>query len=170
MPRKSHELFETREQKAALEARNGLLQFAAIAKMVDESKAGFTFTPELLCELQRLAIQDIYVCAGRLRTENVFLQRIPPDPDKHQPPPWEEVSDLVQEMCEYINKQFRETSGTANGRIRDVADQLDSSIHGGERKNISGSVIPLAKCKDGIQSSRSQYDCAADRGREAALL
>jgi Fic family protein len=106
MPRQSHELFDTRQQKADLEARNGLLQFEAIENLVGASKNGFAFTPELLCELQRLAIQDIFICAGKFRHGPVTLLRQPPDPDKHQPPPAEQVIPLVNEMCEYINANF----------------------------------------------------------------
>jgi len=110
MARQPHELFDTREQKAALEARNGLLQFEAIESMALASKGGFTFTASLLCELQRLAIQDIYTCAGKMRTGPVFLVRNPPDPNKHQPPPWEQVVPLVNDMCEHINCNFMRMS------------------------------------------------------------
>lgn len=82
------------------------MQFEAIAPIVAASKSGFNFTPEILCELQRLAIQDIYTCAGKMRTGKVILVRTPPDPSKHQPPPWEQVVSLVDEMCEHINCNF----------------------------------------------------------------
>lgn len=104
------QLFTDPKQKADLEARNGLLQFETIEKIVSESKNGFTFTPALLCELQRLAIQDIYSCAGRIRTGPVILVRNPPDPNKHQPPPWEQVVPLVDLMCEYINDNLMRLS------------------------------------------------------------
>lgn len=110
MARQPHELFDTPEQKAELETKNGLLQVEAIEPMVSASKGGFNFTPELLCELQRLAIQNIYTCAGQMRTGPVFLLRNPPDPNKHQPPPWEQVVPLVNEMCEYINCNFMRMS------------------------------------------------------------
>ena len=106
MARQPHELFDSREQKADLEARNGLLQFEAIKELVDASANGFTFTPDLLRELQHLAIQDIYICAGKFRHGPVILLRNPPDPNKHQPPPAKEVVPLVDEMCEYINANF----------------------------------------------------------------
>jgi len=82
------------------------LQFEAIESIVAASKSGFNFTPEILCDLQRLAIQDIYTCAGKMRTGRVILVRNPPDPNKHQPPPWEQVVPMVDEMCEHINCNF----------------------------------------------------------------
>jgi Fic family protein len=106
MARQPHELFDNRQQKADLEARNGLLQFEAIQVIADASKDGFMFTPGLLRELQRLAIQDIFVCAGRFRDGPVYLLRDPPDPNKHQPPPADQVIPLVDETCGYINTNF----------------------------------------------------------------
>lgn len=104
------QLFTSQAEKAALEAKNGLLQFEAVEKLVAESKNGFQFTPELLCELQRLAIQNIYTCAGTFRTGPVYLERNPPDPSKHQPPDWQQVVPMVNEMCEYINCNFMRMS------------------------------------------------------------
>jgi Fic family protein len=106
----ANQLFTDPQQKAALEARNGLLQFEAVQAMVAASKSGFALTPAILCELQRLAIQDIYACAGKTRKGPVYLNRIPPDPTKHQPPPPEQVAQLVDEMCEYINCNFMRLS------------------------------------------------------------
>ena len=112
MARQPHELFDTREQKADLEARNGLLQFEAIEEAVNVSRAGFVFTPVDLCQLHRLAIQDIYTCAGTIRTQNVVILRNGViDSTKHQPPPWELVLELVDEMCQYINANFGRLSG-----------------------------------------------------------
>ncbi len=106
MPREPHQLFDTPEQKADLEARNGLLQFDEVKKLVAESVGGFKLTPELLLRLQYLAIRDIYTCAGKFRTGAVYLLRSDPDPNLHQPPPWKQVVPLVDQMCEYINTHF----------------------------------------------------------------
>jgi hypothetical protein len=43
--RPEYQLYNSREEKAALEARNGLLLFEAIEKIVIDSKAGFSLTP-----------------------------------------------------------------------------------------------------------------------------
>jgi Fic family protein len=100
-------LYDTREQKAALEARNGLLLFEAIEKMVDDSKSGFALTPDTLRELHRIVIQDLYVCAGNFRTQPVYLARDGVvDYTKFQPPPPEQVPGLVAEMCKYVNENF----------------------------------------------------------------
>jgi hypothetical protein len=80
---KSPELFADRQQKAELEARNGLLQFDAVVRLIAEvERAGkFKLRPSTIQELQRIAIQDIYNCAGNYRTGPVTIQGT-----DHQPP------------------------------------------------------------------------------------
>ena len=51
----------------------------------------------LIKELQRLAINQIYTCAGEFRTGEVVIQGV-----DHKPPDWTEVPRLVDEMCSYI--------------------------------------------------------------------
>jgi len=96
-----YQLYESREQKAALEARNGLLLFEAIEKMVIDSKAGFTLTPHTLCTLHEYVIRDIYKCAGQFRTAPIIISG-----SKHQPPVWPLVAPMVDDMCKYINENF----------------------------------------------------------------
>ena len=107
MPRESHQLFDTAEQKADLETRNGLLQFDEVKRMIAGSVSGFTFTPEVLLNLHYVAIHDIYTCAGSFRTGSVCIMRNGEiDNTFHQPPPCEQVRGLVDEMCAYINSNF----------------------------------------------------------------
>lgn len=96
-----YQLYITREQKADLEARNGLLLFSEIERMVEASKGGFCLTPQLLCNLHKLVIQDIYTCAGRFRRVNVQITNT-----HHVPPPWEKVPGYADEMCAYVNDNF----------------------------------------------------------------
>jgi Fic family protein len=110
-PRDPNQLYDTPEQKAILEARNGLLQFDEVRKLVADSRNGFQVTPEVLLRLQYLAIHDIYKCAGKFRTGPVYLHRAGPvDSDLHQPGPWEDVPAHVDEMCRYINGNFGKTA------------------------------------------------------------
>ncbi|MGA3027470.1 MAG: Fic family protein [Bryobacteraceae bacterium] len=94
----SHELFGSLEEKALLEARNGLLQFDEVLRLVDQSASGLRLRPSIVQRLQRLAIRDIYTCAGNYRTGPVNIQGT-----THEPPPASEVAEHVEEMCEYIN-------------------------------------------------------------------
>jgi Fic family protein len=98
----SYQLWNTREEKAALEARNGLLLFSRVDEIIRSSARGdFALSPQLLCDLHRLVIQDLYTCAGCFRTGYVRITNTP-----HVPPPPEEVPRHVAEMCAYINSNF----------------------------------------------------------------
>ncbi len=98
----SHQLFSSPDEKARLEARNGLLQFDEVLKLIDKSqKEPFKLRPSTIQHLQRVAIQDIYTCAGNYRTGPVCINGT-----THQPPPPYEVSTLVEEMCDYVTDHW----------------------------------------------------------------
>lgn len=109
-PRNPNQIYDTAEQKADLEARNGLLQFDEVKKMIAASRTEFELTPEILLRLQYLAIHDLYTCAGKFRTGPVYLSRSFVDPDLHQPGPWELVPSHVTNMCDYVNTNFRRSA------------------------------------------------------------
>src|SRR5687768_1285268 len=93
----SHQLFSDPDHKAALEARNGLIQFDEVIRLINEAKQGFQLRPSTIQKLQRLAIKDIYTCAGNFRTGPVSIKGT-----THQPPDPETVSEHVEEMCDYV--------------------------------------------------------------------
>jgi Fic family protein len=103
----ANKLYKTADEKAVLEARNGLLQFDEVKKLITQSREGFKLTPDVLLNLQYLAIRDIYTCAGSFRDGPVYLHRAGiNDPDLHQPGAWEDVPGHVERMCDYINANF----------------------------------------------------------------
>lgn len=88
--------------KRRLEIRNGAIQFLAVLHYAGEWKSGITrLDRNLLCELHRITINQIYSCAGSLRDGPVRIFNV-----KHQPPPHQEVPPLVDEMCEYVNSNW----------------------------------------------------------------
>lgn len=97
-PFSSKILFDTPEQKAELESRNGLLQFDEVLKLIREATGKVALTPAILLRLQEVAIQDLYVCAGTFRQGEVYIRNSP-----HTPPTYREVPTYVQEMCDYVN-------------------------------------------------------------------
>jgi len=101
---RSHQLFGDEDQKADLEARNGLLQFDEVIRLVGEVERGTSFRlrPSTLQTLHRIAIQDIYSCAGNYRTIPVQIKGT-----DHQPPLWQDVPRLVEEMCDYVNDHWQ---------------------------------------------------------------
>ena len=108
----ANKLYKTAEEKADLEARNGLLQFDEVKKLIAQSRSGFKVTPDILLRLQYLAIHDIYNCAGKFRDGAVYLARAGgvADPNLHQPGPWQDVPRHVEQMCDYINANFGQSA------------------------------------------------------------
>lgn len=101
----SHELFADPQQKAELEARNGLLQFDHVVTLIEASTNEFKLKPSTLQRLQRLAIQDIYTCAGNFRTHPVSIKGT-----SHQPPPASDVAEHVEVLCDYVNENWGKTA------------------------------------------------------------
>lgn len=92
------ELFTSKPEKDALEARNALLQFDETLRLVRNAKGVLHLTPQILCALQKLAIQDIYKCAGTYRKRTIYISN-----SLHETPPFQQVEKLVEEMCDYVN-------------------------------------------------------------------
>lgn len=101
----SHQLFQDARQKAELEARNGLLQFDEVLRLIDDSRNGFSLRVSTLQRLQRLAIKDIYTCAGNFRTGPVYINGT-----THQPPEAADVLEHVEGMCDYVNRSWADAS------------------------------------------------------------
>ena len=99
-------LYRTPEEKLATEVRNGAIQFLAVLHYAGEWKTGETrLTPEILLELQRLAINQIYSCAGKFRDDVVGISGV-----KHAPPNPKQVIGLVGDMCDYVNENWNRTA------------------------------------------------------------
>jgi len=99
-------LYRTAEEKRELEARNGAIQFMAVLHYASEWKDGESrLTPEILLELQRLAINQIYSCAGMFRDDVVGIAGV-----RHAPPDPQQVIRLVAEMCDYVSASWHKTA------------------------------------------------------------
>jgi len=100
-------IYLTESEKTSLEARNGVIQALFIFQQASQWSEGTPVTPDLLLELQRLAVNQIYRCAGHFRDNAVSITdgsgRV-----VYQPPEHNAVAGLVQEMCDYINQNRRE--------------------------------------------------------------
>src|SRR5712672_2311731 len=92
-------LYRDAGQKAQLEARNSLLQFDRILALVDATTPiDFRLRPSAIQDFQRIAVQDIYSCAGNYRNGPVSIGNT-----THQPPPWQEIPCLVEDLCDHLN-------------------------------------------------------------------
>jgi Fic family protein len=81
-----------------LEARNGLLQYDEVIRLVDDSRGRLSLGPETIKRLHFFAIDGIYCCAGQFREWPVAIKG-----SLHKPPEHRFVGALVDEMCELAN-------------------------------------------------------------------
>jgi Fic family protein len=87
-------------QNARRQAKR-LREHIAAALAADPSR--FTLTPALLCELDEIAIDGLIDNPGQIRTRDLIIAG-----SRHEPPPWQEVPALVDEMCSYVNEGGRD--------------------------------------------------------------
>jgi len=96
-------LFKNPKEKEELEARNGLLQFDEVIRLVDKANRTGDFKLNLttIQDLHRIAIQDIYTCAGEIRKDPVKINGT-----SHEPPPADEIPKFLEEMLKYANDHW----------------------------------------------------------------
>lgn len=94
-------IYPNQEDKRQQEIRNGAIQFLAVLQYAEDwiRQGQSGLNADLLKELQRLAINQIYTCAGTFRDGPVRIEGV-----KHQPPEHTQVPGLVHEMCEYVHQ------------------------------------------------------------------
>ena len=84
-----------------IESRNALRQYDVAMKLVADAIASsdkFFLTPDHVCILNKLAIEDLEPSPGVFRTKPVGIMGT-----QHKPPPHEEVIKHVDDMCDYVN-------------------------------------------------------------------
>jgi Fic family protein len=92
---------------AKKEASNGLRQFDAVVEYIEQARSAqaFSLRPSMLLRLNRIALEEINPYAGNYRPSAVYITG-----SKHQPPPVNAVPELVEELCEYVNENFKSKS------------------------------------------------------------
>ena len=98
-------VYSSKEEKRSQERRNDVRQAQFVMYTAQNWGPNDRITPELLLELQRLAVNQIYRCAGHFRDDRVTL-----DGATHTPPPQQDVLGLVNEMCSYVNERWETTT------------------------------------------------------------
>lgn len=108
-------LVQNEDQIALQEARNGLLQFDEVLRLAEEFSDAkqFIATPEMVLDLNRIALEGLRRSAGHFRMVPVGISHT-----SHIPPPHEDVPQLVAEMCEYVNGHWKSRN-----------DDLGDAIH-----------------------------------------
>lgn len=97
-------LLKDRIEIAKREAANGLRQFDDVIESINQaidSEQRFRLRPSTLLRLNRIALDGLNIYAGNYRPANIYITG-----SKHKPPTVNEVPSLVEELCEYVNKNL----------------------------------------------------------------
>ena len=165
------ELISDPQEKAAAEARNGFRQYdVAIAAIQTALERGsFRLRPSLILGLQREALAGISSYAGNYRPGGVAIEG-----SKHEPVGAHLVPELVEDMCDYVNDRWSESSpihlasyvmwrlnwihpfADGNGRTSRIVSYVVLSVR-------AGSILPgIPTIPDQIVDNRKPYFDALD--------
>jgi len=102
----------TDEERAPIEAENAFRQFDRLMEIVEDSLNEIRnggnpvpVKPSVLMELNRLAVEKIIANPGGYRQTPMEIGK-----SKHQPPRWEDVPKHVDEMCEYVQRNWHRSA------------------------------------------------------------
>src|SRR5690348_13627585 len=99
------ELITDPDERAKQEARNGLLQFDLVIEQIEywlHPDRPFKLRPSGILALHRRALEGIHRLAGVWRTGGVKIGG-----SKHIPPDHSAVPGLAEEMCDYVNDNWK---------------------------------------------------------------
>ncbi|QCI64516.1 Fic family protein [Phreatobacter stygius] len=94
------------QAKAEAEARNGLRQFDLGVQIIEDGiakGAGFRLRPSVILALHRAALEGLSQYAGNWRPASVGIHG-----SKHEPIGAHLVAEAIEEMCDYINDNWRD--------------------------------------------------------------
>ncbi len=84
------------------EGQNAVRQMQRLVALIGEAVhagAGFELCVATICELNALATEGTTDNPGMLRTRDLEIFG-----SQHEPPPWQEVAQLVDELCAHVNE------------------------------------------------------------------
>lgn len=99
-----HPLLCVPEQKAEIEAANGVEQIEYVSDVVHRGVA--ELTERHVLDLHRLAVQNIYPCAGNYRRGAVTVS-------DHKPPVWTVVPSFTRDAIDWINNTRKQRTRSA---------------------------------------------------------
>jgi Fic family protein len=170
------ELITDPQEKAAAEARNGFRQYDAAIGAIHTAldRGSFKLRPSLILSLQREALAGISSYAGNYRPGGVAIEG-----SKHEPVGAHLVPELIEEMCDYVNDHWNESTplhlaayvmwrlnwihpfADGNGRTSRIISYVVLSIR-------AGAVLPgTPTIPDQIVDNRSPYFEALDAADSA---
>lgn len=170
------ELITDPQEKAAAETRNGFRQYDAAIGAIHTAldRGSFKLRPSLILSLQREALAGISSYAGNYRPGGVAIEG-----SKHEPVGAHLVPELIEEMCDYVNDHWNESTplhlaaylmwrlnwihpfADGNGRTSRIISYVVLSIR-------AGAVLPgTPTIPDQIVDNRNPYFEALDAANSA---
>lgn len=125
------------DPRSITEAENSGRQARRLLELIDQALAdpdGFKVTVPLICELNAIAVADLVENPGRIRERDLVI-----DGSSHEPPPWQDVPRLLQEMCDQIDASDLdpiETAAHALWRINWIHPSRTAMVERLERSHI----------------------------------
>jgi Fic family protein len=101
------ELVTDPDEKARVEARNGLQQFDAVIELIEyfsDPEHEFKLRPSQLLHLHRIALKGLSSYAGNFRPAGIEIRG-----SKHEPVGAHMVPEEVEHMCDYVNDNWEES-------------------------------------------------------------
>ena len=165
------ELITDPQAKAVAEARNGFRQYDAAINVIQAAleRGSFKLRPSLILGLQREALAGISSYAGNYRPAGVAIEG-----SKHEPVGAHLVPELVEDMCDYVNEHWMESTpihlaayimwrlnwihpfADGNGRTSRITSYVVLSVR-------AGSLLPgTPTIPDQIVDNREPYFDALD--------
>ncbi|MGA8150261.1 MAG: Fic family protein [Terriglobales bacterium] len=102
------ELVTDPDEKARVEARNGLQQVDAVIELIEyfsDTEHKFKLRPSQLLHLHRIALKGLSSYAGNFRPAGIEIRG-----SKHQPVGAHMVPEEVEHMCDYVNDNWEKSS------------------------------------------------------------
>jgi fido (protein-threonine AMPylation protein)/predicted phosphodiesterase len=165
------------DERAAREVENGFRQLRRVEEAVDyykDPERTFRLRPSLIMRLHREALDGISTFAGNARPGSVEIKN-----SKHTPPPALVVQELIEDMCDYINNNWKTATpihlaayvmwrfnwihpfDDGNGRTSRAVSYLVLCI------KLGGSLPGLKTIPDYIVDSRDPYYEAIEAADQA---
>lgn len=95
----------SQQELAAAEAANTVRQYDLMVKLAEEALADrerFKFRISTINKLNRYAVDGMIANPGALRTADIEILG-----SGHEPPGWKEVPELMEQLCDYVNDNWR---------------------------------------------------------------
>ena len=102
------ELVADPNEKAKVEARNGVRQFDAVTELIEyfsDPDRKFNLRPSQLLHLHRIALDGLSSYAGNFRPAGIEIKG-----SKHQPVGAHLVPEEIEHMCDYVNDNWAKST------------------------------------------------------------